>query len=181
VDLLEFFPRLWPFSDNLAILCDFLEKTEQMPPFPAFKENRIFRKGTRKNLIVFDPAKISAIEVTVGYLKFRARANLSSGRVRARDLLMSHHLSQEFSPPLNLGKHELARPEVTQGIGRNNHDQGKNHDHAGAQSTTCEPDKRIAAFPETLEHSVTSTHMKSCSSRERYSLCHCHPEPFGYS
>src|SRR5262245_43220403 len=113
MDLLKFLPCLRPFGDHLTILCDFLEKTEQISPFPAFKGNRLFGKSTRGDLVVFDPAKISAKEVAVSYLKLRAITNLSSASVRARDLFMSNHLCQEVASTLKFGKHELARPEVT--------------------------------------------------------------------
>src|SRR5713226_1681881 len=101
MDLLEFLPRLcWPFGDDLAVLSYRFEETEQMPPFPAFKENRVFRKGAREDLFVFNPAEIRAIEVTVGHLKFRAIARLSCCGARARNLLMGNHFSEEFPATL---------------------------------------------------------------------------------
>src|SRR5436190_11752650 len=65
---------------------------------------------------------------------------------------MSNDLSQEVSPVLQMRLHKLARPVEAQCVGRNDHDQSEDHDHAEAQSSACEPDKGIAAFPETLEH-----------------------------
>src|SRR5713101_6998134 len=101
MDLLEFLPRLYrSFGDDLTVLSYLFEETEQMPPFPAFKEDRIFGKGARGDLFVFDPAEIRAIEVTVGHLKFRAIARLSCGGARARNLLMGNHLSEEFPATL---------------------------------------------------------------------------------
>src|SRR5262245_10790877 len=114
-----------------------------MPPFPALEENRIFGEGTGDDLVVFDPAEVSPVEDTGGDLKFRPITRLSSGGARARDLFMRDHLSQAFPPTLKLDERELPGPEVPQGVGRNDHDQRKNHDHAEAQSTAGEPDKRI--------------------------------------
>src|SRR5262249_26125334 len=121
MEFLELPPSLWPFGDNLPVLRNLFEKTKQVSPFPAFKENCIFRKGMRNDLVVFDPAKIAAIKVAVGDLEFSAIASLSCNRMRTGDLFMSNYLSEEFSSTLKLGKHELVGPEITQGIGRNNH------------------------------------------------------------
>src|SRR5438128_8005667 len=122
MDLLEFLPCCcWSFGDDLTVLGDFLEKTKQVAPFPALKENRVCRKATGANLLVFDPAEISTVEITVGYLKFRTIAGLAVGGTRARDLFMSNHLSQEFPSTLQLRQDKLTRPVEAQRIGCDNH------------------------------------------------------------
>src|SRR5713101_8129267 len=159
MNLLEFLPRLsWPFGDDLPVLGYFLEETEQMSPFPAFKEDRLCGKGARENLFVLDPTKIRAIEVTVGHLKFRARANLSSGGGRAGNFFLSDHLSQDFPSPLQLRQHKLTRPEEAQRIGGNDHDQSDDHDYTEGQSSSRKPDEWVTAFPEAFEHFVVHSY-----------------------
>src|SRR6266511_43304 len=101
MDFLEFLPALRrSLGNNLTVLGDSLEKSEEMAPFPTFKEDGVLWKGARENLFIIDPAKIRAIKVAVGNLELGPRARLSFLRVRARNLLLGNDLTEEFTPSL---------------------------------------------------------------------------------